>query len=141
MQPFLISNLITHTNSVFMQKNCIFLGYNLFHKRYKCLTPNGKFFISQCVRLNEEFPCLHDSNFHHLVTATDTSPANNTNSSISNIIPVFHLPSPCLTIPTSNPLSKPLVPPTTQSPFDPHRLVHGNSSFSSSSSSSFVSHS
>lgn len=63
---------------------CVFVGYSLVHKGYKCLTPNGKIVITPSVQFNEcEFPfavnSLHSSFQHssstpsHQVHSTDTS--------------------------------------------------------------------
>jgi len=46
---------------------CIFLGYNPFHKGYKCFHPSGRVYIARHVNFDEtSYPFSSDPSFHSL---------------------------------------------------------------------------
>jgi len=81
----------------FRSQLCVFLGYSLNHKGYRCLhVPSGRVYISRNVIFDETtFP------FHHLPTAT---------SSPSSLPQPISLP-PSLSLPLNPPVPSPSYPP------------------------------
>lgn len=70
----------------FRSSKCLFLGYSLHHKGYKCLHPSGRMYISDSVIFNElEFP------YHSLFSLTSSS----TPPAVVTMFkgPVYSLPS------------------------------------------------
>lgn len=51
----------------FHTEKCVFVGYSLQHKGYKCMSSTNKIYIVQSVRFNEfKFPFLYDLVFQKL---------------------------------------------------------------------------
>jgi len=67
----------------FRSHECLFLGYSTSHKGYKCLSPNGKLYVSKDVIFNElKYP--YNDLFPPL--------SNSVTSSKSDFLPTAHIP-------------------------------------------------
>jgi histone deacetylase 1/2 len=94
----------------FRSHECIFVGYSNTHKGYKCLSPNGRIFISKDVLFNEDrFPyssLFSASNNNSLINYSmpdvpiQTLPIGNHNLQTINTPPI---PLPDITNPSSPP--------------------------------------
>ncbi|KAM1079012.1 hypothetical protein ACFX2B_013622 [Malus domestica] len=104
LQPYSPSKL--HPKS----KLCIFLGYSLHHKGYKCLDPVTKrIYISRHVLFDEtRFPCQHP-----LVPAPTTPPPSPSSHIPSSLTFTTSISSPSsLSLPAVSPPSPPSPPPS-----------------------------
>lgn len=63
----------------FRSSQCVFIGYNTFHKGYRCLHPSGRIYIARSVTFNEtEFP--YQQLFTNSVPPTTSSQTHYLNS-------------------------------------------------------------
>lgn len=85
-----------NTKLAFRSHKCVFIGYSLSHKGYKCLSPTGRIYIADTVSFNEqEFP------YTSLFAATSSQDSASVKSSGQlHSGPVFSI-SPTLPIFTS----------------------------------------
>uniref|UniRef100_A0A803PYD1 Retrovirus-related Pol polyprotein from transposon RE1 n=1 Tax=Cannabis sativa TaxID=3483 RepID=A0A803PYD1_CANSA len=101
---------------------CLNLGYSEVHKGYKCLSPQGRIYISRNVTFNEsEFPCHSGffNNYQREKLITLDAPHS-----------WFQLPSPILVTGSSD--TSPSVPAAPSSPTSTQQSVSSHSSFSGS---------
>ncbi|KAK2420319.1 putative mitochondrial protein [Trifolium repens] len=81
------------TKLAYRSQECVFLGYSSTYKGYKCLSPEGRVYISKDVLFNEQkFP--YPSLFSTTSAANSTNPAAASPSHVPLYLPAQNLPIP-----------------------------------------------
>jgi len=120
----------------YRSQECIFLGYSMSHKGYKCLSSSGRVYISKDVLFNElhfpynEIMSTSSNSVNNFVNSNNTA-HNSSNwftSSFTLPTPIQHIspaPSPQVSSPAHS--SQSPSPTQTDSPTSPHSIAQNDS--------------
>jgi histone deacetylase 1/2 len=109
------------TKLAYRSQECVFLGYSSVYKGYKCLSPEGRIYISKDVLFNEQkFP------YSQLFPSSSLGPSPSGTSSQSSSIPLI-IPSQPTPTPTQSSPNPTHTPPNSSPPTpisDPNAILN-----------------
>lgn len=82
---------------------CVFIGYNSYHKGYKCFHSSGRVYISNHVIFYEtSFPYIVGSNFSSIIQSYNASDSTSTSTPSHTVFFVPEIQAPLATTPTDD---------------------------------------